>query len=136
MMTSRTTTRLWIATAGGVLAASALAATGPRALAPAAGGSWQVSRDARGAEAQTLCIAEPVLLGQWEHRAAKCERSVLLDERDKAIIEYHCGDGGFGRSEMTLLTPRTLRVATQGIANGAPFNYVLHARRVGNCPAR
>jgi hypothetical protein len=35
-----------------------------------------------------------------------------------------------------VLTPRTLRVATQGIAAGAPFNYVLHARRTGNCPAR
>jgi hypothetical protein len=114
----------------------AIAASGPRALAPASGGTWSVSRDAKGSAAQSLCLANPVLLGQWEHRAAKCERSILSDDGNKAVIDYRCADGGFGRSEITVLTPRTLRVATQGIAAGAPLNYVLHARRTGNCPAR
>jgi hypothetical protein len=37
---------------------------------------------------------------------------------------------------MTLLTPRTIRIATQGISAGGPFNYVVHARRAGNCNPR
>jgi len=114
-----------------------LAAAGaPRALAPASGGTWEVARSAKGAPEQALCIADPVMLGQWEHRGAQCSRMILSDQGNKAVINYRCADGGFGRSEMTLLTPRTLRIATQGISAGAPFNYVLHARRVGNCPAR
>ena len=113
-----------------------LAAAGPRALAPASGGLWQVAHDARGSAAQDLCIADPILLGQWEHRGQQCQRTILSDEGSKAVISYTCASGGFGRLEITLLTPRTLRVATQGIAAGGPFNYVVHARRVGNCPVR
>jgi hypothetical protein len=113
-----------------------IAASGPHALAQASGGSWEVSRDARGGAARSLCLADPVMLGQWEHRGARCQRVVLSDQDNKAVIDYTCGEGGFGHSEITLLTPRTLRVATQGIARGAPFNYVLHARRVGNCTPR
>ena len=123
------------AVALGVLAASAFAA-GPRALAPASGGKWQVAHNARGGAAQDLCIADPILFAQWEHRSQRCERTILSDRGNKTVISYTCGDGGFGRSEMTLLTPRTLRIATQGIAAGAPFNHVIHARRVGDCAVR
>ncbi|MDQ3074059.1 MAG: hypothetical protein M3Q88_00400 [Pseudomonadota bacterium] len=123
---------------GGLLpgAVLCLAAAGPSALAPADGGLWQVARSARGAPEQSLCVADPILIGQWEHRGGHCSREILTDQGDKTVITYSCADGGFGRSEITLLTPRTLRVATQGIAAGAPFNYVLHARRVGNCTNR
>jgi hypothetical protein len=113
-----------------------LAAAGPRALEPASGGLWRVSRDARGADAQAVCIADPIELGQWQHRGERCEHTILSDRDDKTVIDYSCGTGGFGRSEVTLFTPRTLRVATQGIAGDGPFNYVIHARRMGNCPRR
>jgi len=112
------------------------APAGPRALDGASGGMWQVARSAKAAPEQALCIADPVVLGQWEHRGGQCSREILSDQGSKAVITYSCAGGGFGRSELTLLTPRTLRIATQGISAGGPFNYVLHARRVGNCPAR
>lgn len=118
--------------ATGVLALAAA----PRALAPASAGWWQISDSARGRPRHSLCLADPVLLAQWEHRAARCSRTILADEGNRAIISYTCADGGFGRSDMTLLTPRTIRVATQGISAGGPFNYVLHARRAGECPRR
>ncbi len=113
-----------------------VAAAGPRALDGASGGLWQVGHSAKGSPEKSVCVADPVLLGQYEHPGGQCRRSILSDRGNKAVIDYSCTDGGFGRSEMTLLTPRTLRIATQGIAAGAPYNYVLHARRVGNCPAR
>src|SRR5687767_1920438 len=130
------TRHVTLAAAAAIAVLSTVAMAGPRALGAASGGAWEVSRDARGSGARTRCLAEPVLLGQWEHRGQKCERTILSDQGTRAVIDYRCAGGGFGRSEITLLTPRTLRVATQGIAGGAPFNYVLHARRVGNCPAR
>ena len=111
-------------------------ASAPRALAPASGGWWQISDSAKGAPRHRLCLADPILLGQWEHRNARCTRTIVSDVGTKTVITYTCADGGFGRSEMTLLTPRTIRVATQGIAAGGPFNYVLHARRTGACPPR
>ena len=119
-----------------LVATLSIAAAGPRALAPASGGLWQVAHNAREEGELGLCVADPVSLGMWQHRKGRCKPVIVSDQGNKAVIEYSCADGGFGRSEMTLLTPRTLRIATQGIAAGAPFNYVLHARRSGNCPRR
>ena len=131
--------RNWTLIRGASLALIGLlsvAAAGPRALAPASGGLWQVAFSARGGPQQSLCIADPLLLGQWEHRGGRCSQVILSDEGNKTVINYDCAMDGFGRSELTLLTPRTLRVATQGISAGGPFNYVIHARRVGNCTPR
>jgi len=50
-----------------------------------------------------------------------------------AEINYNCADGGFGRSAVTLLTPRSLTIDTQGISGGLPFHYKLYARRMGDC---
>lgn len=113
-----------------------LAMAAPRALAPAAGGLWEVGQSAKGDGARPICIASPVVLSQWEHRFARCTRVIISDAGSKTVIHYTCADWGFGRSEMTLVTPRTLRIATQGISRDGPFNYVLHARRVGNCRPR
>ncbi len=113
-----------------------LAAAAPRALSPANGGLWQIAYSAKGPPQVNVCIADPVLLGQWEHRGGRCSQTILSDQGNKMVVSYTCTGGGFGRSELSLLTPRTIRVATQGISAGGPFNYVLHARRAGNCQSR
>ena len=51
----------------------------------------------------------------------------------RAEIHYTCQSGAFGQSNVELLTPRSLRIETQGISDNAPFHYVLQARRLGNC---
>ena len=122
--------------AGLCLAMAAPRAFEPRALAAASGGLWEVGHSAKGEDARPVCIAAPVLLSQWEHRGGRCTRVVISDTSNKAVIDYTCADGGFGRSELTLVTPRTLRIATQGISRDGPFNYTLHARRVGECRPR
>ncbi|MDQ3143669.1 MAG: hypothetical protein M3Q57_02145 [Pseudomonadota bacterium] len=119
-----------------VAAALLSGASGPRALAPASPGLWEVGTSARGADARPICVSDPAALARWEHRRARCTSVVLSDVGNKAVVDYACAGSGFGRSEMTLVTPRTLRIATQGISPGGPFNYILHARRVGNCTAR
>lgn len=119
-----------------IIAAISLAAAGPRALAPASPGLWEVGHSAKGRGERMMCVPDPVLLAQYEHRGGICSRTILSDEGDKVVINYTCRDGGFGRSEMTLLTPRSLRIATQGISADGPFNYVIHARRVGDCHSR
>jgi len=130
-----TTTRLrWGALT--IVAALSVAATSPRALGPATGGLWQVARSAKDKPERSLCVARPALLAQYQHRGRRCELVVTSDVGNIAVVNYTCADGGFGRSELTLLTPRTLRIATQGIAADGPFNYVIHARRTGACAVR
>ena len=78
--------------------------------------------------------AEPVSLAQLEHRNENCVREVVRDSGSDATINYKCPGGGFGHSTLKMITPRSLRVETQGISRNAPFKYVFQARRVGNCP--
>lgn len=117
-----------------IAVAAVLVAAGlPRALAGAAGGLWEVGRSADGKDAEKMCLPDPTVLAQWEHRAARCTRVVISDQGTRARFHYTCVNGGFGDSEMTMITPRTLRVMTQGISDNFPFAYTLHARRVGDC---
>jgi hypothetical protein len=116
--------------------AALAAVTVPHALAPAAGGMWEVSRSATGHNPTRICVATPALLAQFEHRQQNCTRKVLTDQGSETLISYNCPGGGFGQSKMTLITPRSLRIDTQGISDNLPFHYQLYARRVGDCTAR
>ena len=105
----------------------------PRALAPAAGGLWEVSTSATGHNPTRVCVPSVDVLAQFEHRNGRCTRSVIRDNGTNAEISYTCTDGGFGHSAVTLVTPRSLTIDTQGISGGLPFHYKLYARRMGDC---
>ena len=110
------------------------AAQRPAALSSVSGGLWEISTSAT--NSKRLCIADPLALAQYEHRSASCIRKVISDKPSETVVHYTCPGGGFGDTKMTVLTPRSMRVETQGISDNAPFNYVLQARRVGDCPGR
>ena len=126
-------TRVLTASGLGLAAAILGAATLPPVIADS-GGLWEVSRSATGARAEKSCVPQASVLAQWEHRRAQCTRVVISSTASEAVIHYTCPTGDFGHSKMKVITPRTLRIETQGISGGFPFNYVLHARRVGDCP--
>ena len=113
--------------------AAILAAAAPVALKGVDGGLWEVSRSATGRGAIRQCVADPAALAQFEHRNSPCTRVVLSDRASEMVVHYTCPAGEFGRTKLTVLTPRSLRLDTQGIHDGLPFSYQLHARRVGNC---
>ncbi len=126
--------RLLAMFAGFAVAGTAAAiAAPPAALRSISGGLWEVSRSATGSGAVRECVAEPAALSQWEHRGMACTRVVLSDKPGELLIHYTCPPSDFGRAKMTVITPRTLRIETQGIHRGEPFFYNLHARRVGDC---
>lgn len=108
-----------------------VAAAAPSMLATAEPGQWQVERS--GGQPQALCVASIAALAQLEHRGLACTRVVVRESTTAATIHYTCAGGGFGESTISLITPRSLRIETQGISGGAPFNYVVQARRTGNC---
>jgi len=109
------------------------AATLPPVIAQS-GGLWEVSRSASGSRAVKVCVPRAAEFAQWEHRRIRCARDVISSSETHAVINYTCPSGDFGRSQVRVITPRTLRIETQGISQGFPFNYVLHARRIGDCP--
>ena len=118
----------------GIAGFALTAATLPPVIA-ASGGLWEVGRSATGAGAERKCVPAAAVLAQWEHRQAPCTRTVVSSTATEAVVSYTCKDGGFGQSKLKVITPRTLRIETQGISAGLPFSYTLHARRLGDCPA-
>jgi hypothetical protein len=124
--------------AAAVIAGTAVAAAAPRdhTLSRIASGLWEVSGAQGARETLRECFADPGVLAQFEHRAKRCSRKVLSDTGTSALLDYQCSSRDFGRSKLTFLTPRSLRIETQGISDGLPFNYVLQARRMGECSAK
>jgi hypothetical protein len=125
--------RIGLAAAIFLSAATVVAASLPRALAPAAGGLWDVSTSASGHNPTRVCVPSVDVLAQFEHRNTRCARNVTRDSGTNAEIHYNCPNGEFGRSAVTLVTPRSLTIDTQGISGGLPFHYKLYARRMGDC---
>jgi hypothetical protein len=118
-----------------ILGAPALIAAQPLpTLAQTEPGLWEIS-GAPGVKAPVRqCIADVASLARFEHRAKGCTAKILKNAGSKTSVEYSCGHDGFGHSEIEVITPRSLRISTQGISDGLPFNYVLQARRAGDCP--
>jgi hypothetical protein len=109
------------------------AAQQPPTLAQAQPGLWEIIGPG-GKAPQRQCVADVAALARFEHRAKACTAKVLKAAGSSVQVEYSCGSAGFGHSQIDVLTPRSLRVSTQGISDGLPFNYVLQAHRVGDCP--
>ena len=118
----------------GVGAIALCAAAQPSALAQAQAGLWEISGVPGTAAPVRQCVTDVGVLARFEHRTKACSAKTVRDSGNSAEINYSCGAAGFGESQITVLTPRSLRISTQGISDGLPFNYVLQARRIGDCP--
>ena len=122
--------------AGGAAIAAAFAVTAaqqPSALAGVQPGLWEISGAAGTKSPIRQCVTELVVLAEFEHRGRACKPKIISDRGHSMIVEYSCGAAGFGRSRLDVITPRSLRIDTQGISGQLPFSYVLQARRVGDC---
>lgn len=105
----------------------------PAALAVTSSGLWEVTGVPGAKGPERLCVADTAALAQYEHRGKSCTRVVISDTASATVIHYTCPANGFGQSKLTVVTPRSMRIETQGISDNLPFNYVLQARRVGEC---
>lgn len=106
----------------------------PSALSQSQPGLWEISGAPGMNTPVRQCLSEITVLARFEHRAKVCNAKVLKDGATTTAIDYTCGGAGFGHSQIEVITPRSLRISTQGISDGLPFNYVLQARRVDDCP--
>lgn len=111
------------------------AAAPPRALAGVAPGLWEVSRSATGHDSRDVCLREVVELASSAHPGQSCTRTVLVDRPGLLLLDLTCLRGDFARSRITVLTPRSLKLETNGLRRGEPFDFILYARRKGSCEA-
>lgn len=98
-------------------------------------GSWTLREIGPGGTARSMCIADPGLLLQIHHGTTACTRFVVSDGPRAATVDYTCPGTGHGRTTLTAQGSSLVRIQTQGLANGAPFDVDYEARRGGTCPA-
>ena len=103
-------------------------------LAKVAPGQWQL-KEVDGDDSRALCIADPAAILQVVHPRAQCTRAVIESGPRAMTVHYTCPGAGHGRTTLTLRSGTSLRVQTQGMVGGAPFNYDFDARRTGDCGA-
>lgn len=123
-----------ISLGGGVLAAATVAK--PPTLAVIGGiepGEWQLREDGSTGAPRSLCVEDPDMLIQLQHRGAQCSRFVIDDQPRTATVHYTCPGAGHGRTTIRLETRTTFHLDTQGIANGLPFDTGYEVRRMGAC---
>ena len=95
-------------------------------------GQWQL-KEADGGGTRSLCLGNPATLLQIRHGSAQCSHFVVENSKQVATIHYTCPGHGYGRTTISVETPRLVRVDTQGVADGAPFADVMEGRRTGAC---
>ena len=117
------------------LAAAASAANPPKTLAAAAPGLWELSGVGGTKTTARECLPKLSALAQYEHRGRSCKATTLSDDGKVMLVNYTCGRNDFGRTSIKIVTPRDLRIETQGISDSLPFGYKFEARRVGECKA-
>ena len=131
--------RLWLrpACAGALLLVGGVAGAVP-ARAPTLAlldkvehGQWLLRET--GGSTRTLCLTDPDALLQVRHGGAQCSRFVIAEAADRATVHYTCPGQGHGRTTIVVETPRLVRIETQGVADGAPFELELEGRRSGMC---
>lgn len=125
---------LLLAASLGALASAAAFAASPKALDGVSGGLWELEGLPGTKNSVRQCVADPLKLALVEHKAAKCAETVLGESGATVRVSYQCGAAGFGQGSIKQITPRSLRVEVTGISGGAPYGYVVQARRTGDCP--
>jgi hypothetical protein len=111
------------------------AARAPGAIAMTSPGLWEFTGLPSAGGPARQCLADTSALARLEHRGQQCRESVISQSASSTVIHYTCANGGYGQTKVTMLTPRSLRIETQGISANYPFNYKIQARRIGECPA-
>ena len=125
--------RFIVAIAAGAAALALAGAAKPPALSAVKAGMWELSGLPGTHAPAHVCIADVQQLTRYEHRARSCTGKVISDNGRSTVIEYTCDNDDFGSTKIDVITPRTIKVSTQGISDSLPFNYTLNGHRIGEC---
>ncbi len=95
-------------------------------------GEWTL-RFRDGTPARKVCVKTGAELLQLRHAEAQCSQYVVEDLVGKLTVQYTCTGSGFGRTSIRRETAGLVQMESQGIADGAPFQFSAEARHSGTC---
>jgi hypothetical protein len=104
------------------------------ALARLEPGQWQIREYGQSqGPVQSICLTDPEMLVQIEHRQTTCSRFVIDNDANSATVHYTCPANGYGRTAIRVETAQLAKIDTQGLIGKVPFAYRAEARRTGPC---
>lgn len=95
-------------------------------------GEWSLQfRD--GSPPRKLCVRTGKELLQLRHVGAQCSHFVVENLAGRGTVQYTCTSSGYARTSIRRETPSLVQIESQGIAEGAPFQFLAEARHTGSC---
>jgi Protein of unknown function (DUF3617) len=99
-------------------------------------GLWQL-RAASGSGSTVpvnqYCVGNAERLVQLRHSGADCSQNIIRSTANSVTVSYSCRGQGQGITTIRRETSRLIQIQSQGIWNGAPFNFTAEGRRTGAC---
>jgi len=96
-------------------------------------GAWSLHEIGNSTSTRAICVHDPKLLLQVVHGPAQCEQYVIEDQPDRTTVQYRCPGQGYGRTTIKVENRNLIRLQTQGLVKGAPFDFDYEGRRTGGC---
>ena len=99
-------------------------------------GEWELrERAGEGEEMppRRLCLADLRQLVQIRHPRHACRRLTVDETPNRLSVSYDCAGAGGGRTDLRFETSHLVQIRSQGVADGAPFAFLLEGRRIGPC---
>lgn len=110
-------------------------AQGQSALSQVRAGEWQVHEVGTQTPVRAICVRDPRRLLQIEHAGAQCTHRTIAAGAKAATVRYTCPGAGAGTTELAVESGTSIRLHTQGVSRGAPFDATYEARFAGACGA-
>ena len=98
-------------------------------------GAWTFHEIGGGnaAHPREVCVHDPRVLLQLVHGPAQCEQYVIENLPDRITVQYRCPGAGTGRTTIKVEDRNLIRLHTQGLMKGAPFDFDYEGRHTGKC---
>lgn len=96
-------------------------------------GAWTLHEIGSNNPARAVCVHDPRMLLQLIHGPAQCEQYVIEDQPNRVTVQYRCPGQGYGRTTIKVEDRNLIRLQTQGLMKGAPFDFDYEGRRTGKC---
>jgi hypothetical protein len=124
-----------LAIAGLIVVSVGAPAQAPRVpvLDLVAPGNWSLHENGSTDAPRAICVRDAGMLLQVRHGASQCSRFVVDQAPRRTTVHYTCPGLGYGRTTFAVEDEGVIRLQTQGILRGAPFDFDYEARRTGSC---
>lgn len=96
-------------------------------------GEWTLKARGSADTGKKVCLGDPGILLQIQHRGTTCSRYVIQDTPNSVRVSYKCGSSDHGVTTIKRESSGLVQIQSQGIEGNAPFSFNVEGRRTGAC---